>query len=652
MIPGLRLALLLQQAVTPAPRVEIIPAQPEVQVGGSIQLSARVLDENGAPVPNARVLWFGGGFNGRVDSTGLVRGGYRGAIDAVALATAPGMKRITTAVRVRVIPGPPSRIEVRPAAMTVPVGARFTLTGQAYSAENDSRPDPVIFSSANPRVATVSPEGALVAMGPGTAVISGKAGRAVTTASVKVVPNTVATLSIASPAGTARTGDVVRFTATPKDQTGRAVEGLSIRWLVAAVGNTGTAVIDDEGGFVADEQGVYTVTAMVGNHSADAVIRVLPRAVGRGIEVVGRVPLPVRGAEVWVHPGGKCAYYSTISDRVYAIDVADPSKPVIVDSMTIDARLINDVMTTEDGKYGVFSREGASNRKNGIAVFEASDPCHPKVIADYTETVSGGVHSSFVYQNHVYLTDDATGSMRVISIEDPYKPREVGRWQTSQTDQGRYVHDIDIKDGLAYLSYLNDGLIILDIGNGMKGGSPEKPMLVSQLKYDLEYLYRRVEQRYGLGARGTHTAWRHGRYVFVGDEVYAAKPAKGHENGNDLTWGRLQVVDVSDLEKPRIVAWYEPTDGGVHNIWVEGDSLYVGNYQGGGRVVDISGELKGDLLRQGREMSWLFTADSSGYKPRSTFTWGAVVKNGLIYYNDINTGLWITRMESKAKPVP
>ena len=206
--------------------------------------------------------------------------------------------------------------------------------------------------------------------------------------------------------------------------------------------------------------------------------------------------------------------------------------------------------------------------------------------------------------------------------------------------------------GLAYLAYLNDGLIILDVGNGIKGGTPEAPKLVSQFKYDLDYLYRRIEQRYGLGIRGTHTAWRHGKYVFVGDEVYGSRAAKGLEGGNDLTWGRLQVLDVSDIEKPKIVAWYEPNDGGVHNIWVEGDSLYVGNYQGGGRVVDISGELKGDLLRQGREISWLLTADSLGTKPRATFTWGAVVKNGLIYFNDINSGLWITRLESKARPVP
>jgi hypothetical protein len=471
---------------------------------------------------------------------------------------------------------------------------------------------------------------------------------------VQVVPNVIGSVTVAPATSSVRTGDVIRFKVTVTDKAGKPVDGLTPRWSVAAMGNTGAGQIDQDGAFVAEERGTYTVSASVGGASGDATVSAADRHVGRGIEVVGRVPIPERGAEVWAHPNGKCVYYSTISDRVYAIDVTEPSKPRIVDSMKIDARLINDVMTTEDGKYGVFSREGSSVRKNGIVVFDASDACHPKPIADYTETVSGGVHSSFVYRNHVYLTDDATGSLRIISIEDPYHPKEVGRWQTSQTEQGqgRYVHDVDVKDGLAYLSYWNDGLVILDVGNGLKGGTPEKPVLVSQLKYDLDHLYRRVDDMYGLAGRGTHTAWRHKNYVFIADEVYASKSAKGHESGNDLTWGRLQVVDVSDLAKPKIVAWYEPTDGGVHNVWVAGDSLYLGNYQGGGRVVDISGELKGDLLRQGRELAWLFTADSAGSKPRSTFTWGAVVKDGLIYFNDINTGLWITRLEKKERPVP
>ena len=112
------------------------------------------------------------------------------------------------------------------------------------------------------------------------------------------------------------------------------------------------------------------------------------------------------------------------------------------------------------------------------------------------------------------------------------------------------------------------------------------------------------------------------------------------------------MFDVSDIAKPKLVAWYEPTDAGVHNIWVVGDTLYMGAYQGGARVVDISGELKGDLLRQGREMSWMFTADAKGNKPHTTFAWGAVVKDGRIYVPDINSGLWVLRLESREPVTP
>src|SRR5207249_706732 len=140
------------------------------------------------------------------------------------------------------------------------------------------------------------------------------------------------------------------------------------------------------GAFVAETPGVYTVTASLGGKSADAVVHVEQRRVTRGIDVLAHLPIKYRTAEAWVHPSGKCLYMTTIADRVYAIDIADPASPKIVDSMLTDARLVNDVMTTEDGKYGVFSREGASNRKNGIVVFDANDACHPKPVAEYTET--------------------------------------------------------------------------------------------------------------------------------------------------------------------------------------------------------------------------------------------------------------------------
>src|SRR5713101_8232009 len=81
----------------------------------------------------------------------------------------------------------------------------------------------------------------------------------------------------------------------------------------------------------------------------------------------------------------------------------------------------------------------------------------------------------------------------------------------------------------SYLSYWNDGLVILDIGNGMKGGSPTSPQLVAQYRYNLDDLYRNVEAEGGPGfIRGTHTAWRDRnpahKYVYVGDEVFSSRP--------------------------------------------------------------------------------------------------------------------------------
>ncbi len=632
-------------SVSPIARVEVTPATAEVQIGQTLQLQARALDARGQEVPGAQIQWFGGGGQGTVDSTGLLRAGYKGTMTVSAVASIGGSRPTLGQALVEVLPAAPSRVEIRPTSERVLVGTRLTLAGTAISPQGDRPNVPVTFTSSNSRVASISADGRLVALAPGRTVITGKAGPAASTLEVRVVGGTVTRLSLEPASSKARTGDVVRFKVNARDGGGRSLQGLPVRWAVA--NGRGVAQIDEDGAFVAETPGVYTVTGALGTQTADAVVQVEARGVGRGMEVVGRVPVKFRSAEVWVHPQGRCAYLSTIADRVYAIDVSAPERPTIVDSMVTDAQIVNDVMTTEDGQFGVFSREGASTRKNGIVIFDARDACHPRPIAEYTETVSGGVHSSYVYQNHAYITDDATGSLRVIDIRDPYKPKEVARWQTEQTEAGRYVHDVAISDGLAYLSYWNDGLIILDVGNGLKGGSPEQPKLVSQYKYDLDALYARVDQLWGLGARGTHTAWRAGKYVFVGDEVYAARQSKGLEGGNGLTFGRLQVIDVSDIEHPKSVAWYEPTDGGVHNVWVEGDTLYLGNYQGGARVLDISGELKGDLLRQGREISWLQTADSTGAQPRVPYAWGAVVKNGNIFVPDINSGLWILKLESK-----
>jgi hypothetical protein len=129
--------------------------------------------------------------------------------------------------------------------------------------------------------------------------------------------------------------------------------------------------------------------------------------------------------------------------------------PALTDSLVMDARLINDVMTTADGKILVASREGASTRRNGLVFFDCADPRHPKPLSEFSETVTGGVHSAYVYQHYVFATDDATGSLRIIDFSDPQHAQQVARWEVDpgtpvtaypveflNVTPQRYLHDV------------------------------------------------------------------------------------------------------------------------------------------------------------------------------------------------------------------
>src|SRR5580765_5750988 len=74
------LLAILQQTAGTVSKIEISPANAEIQIGQSVRLSARALDASGKEVPGVKLNWFSGGGEGQVDSTGLVTGGYTGYV--------------------------------------------------------------------------------------------------------------------------------------------------------------------------------------------------------------------------------------------------------------------------------------------------------------------------------------------------------------------------------------------------------------------------------------------------------------------------------------------------------------------------------------------------------------------------------------------
>ena len=619
--------------------VEVTPSLKEAEVGQQVKVSVTAKDAAGNVLKEKPSAYFAGPFDiAAADEDGNVKLFGTGEVTVGAIVGGkPGLA--TFMVK------PPSvkSIEISSIKTPLVIGDSVQLDAVTRIFNGDPRTGvPITWTSDNAQVATVDAGGVVTGVGAGKVIVKAASGDASATTTLNVVKSNLRSLTVTASTRSVRTGDVVHFSSK-----GDPSKDFTTRWSVSGTG----ATVDPDGGFIAERPGTYIVTGTSGNISASTSIVVAPRNLEREVKVIGRVPFKeFQGAEVWVI--GNYAYYSTIYDRFLVYDISEPSNPKLTDTIKVDAHLVNDIMTTADGKILVISREGASNRKNGIAFYDTSDPAHPKLISEYTATVTGGVHSAFVHDHYVYLTDDATGSMRVIDFKDVKNPKEVARWQTEpqlastirtkegEQIAGRYIHDLYVKDGLAYLAYWHDGLVILDVGAGLKGGSPERPQLVSQFRFNHNELY-------GNGwLAGTHSVFRYKNYVFIGDEVFPAL-FDIRATKRIPVRGIFHVIDVSDINNPRKVAEYNVPEGGAHNMWVENDLMYLGYYSGGGRVVDVSGELRGDLYRQGREVARVWTGDPDGFRPNMPFTWGGQPHNGLIYFNDINSGLWIVRLGEK-----
>jgi plastocyanin len=637
-------------SVAPA-TVEITPATLDAHVGEKVKFSATAKDASGNAIDAKPSVWFAAPFDlAGADENGEVT--FHGPGVVTVGAVIAGKSGYAT---VNVANSKVASVEITPPDYkTVIVGGTEKLNAIARSANGDPRSDAAIkWTSEKPSIAGVDAAGLVTGLAPGSVTIKATSDTASNTVTLQVERDAVHKLTVQPASTEARTGDVVHFSASAADGSGGHLKSAPVRWSISGEG----ASVYPDGAFVAEKAGTYVVMASSGQHSASASVVIRPRDVERELEVVSHVPMPdLQMSEEWII--GHHAYLSTVADKVFVYDIADPANPKLLDTLKVDARIINDISTTPDEHIGVFTREGASNRKNGIVFLDTTDASHLKVLSEYTATVTGGVHSAYIDGHYVYITDDATGSLRIIDFQDAKHPKEVARWQTENPTvvtlntkmgsmtSGRYLHDLQVKDGLAYLAYWRDGLIILDVGNGMAGGSPENPKLVSQYHFNHYELY-------GDGwLAGTHSVFRYKNYLFVGDEVF---PAIFELDNRDRIPVRAicHVMDVSDLKHPKEVAQYEVPEGGSHNFWAANDMLYEGYYSGGARVLDISGELRGDLYRQGREIARFWTGDSKGFRPNLPFTWGgqpcsvtcdSPLLNSLIYFNDIHSGLWITKL--------
>ena len=622
--------------------IRVVPANPEMNVGETLNLKAEIIDAQNNVVKDRDLAYYS--FNDRameIDSTGMLTAHAPGTHTVIIISPSEDGNYLRKDITVNVAYPPIEKLTIGEIPQHIYAGTSFPVDITVLDAKGLVRDDvQVTFSSSDEEVASTDAFGQIHAKKPGKAMITASAEGITANLNIQVIDNPVVSISLTSEMEQARTGDVFHFSARALDKNGNAVSDAPITFTYSGVADdvssNAEGLIKNDGRFVANEPGLYTVTASSGPNAAKKTVRILPRNVQRKLELVGHGTVNTKHtSDFWVWEGVDGRDYAVTGTwgadgTAYFWDVTDPANITRIDSVQVDARTVNDVKISEDGKICIISREGASNRKNGIVIIDVTNPRDVEVISTFTENLTGGVHNLFIYQDHVYALSNGE-LYYVINIEDPKEPRIVGKFELDTP--GHAIHDVWVEDGIAYSSNWSDGVYMVDVGNGIAGGSPENPVAFGHY----EYPSGAHHATFPFKSESTNKF-----YAILGDEIF---PYGLDVNSDNVAGGFLHFVDFTDLENPEEIARFQVPGAGSHNYWVDGDMLYVAYYNGGVRVVDISGELMGDLYNQGREVAWILPADPNGYIPNAPFTWGAQLHKGHIFYSDWNSGLWAAKLE-------
>ncbi len=522
----------------------------------------------------------------------------------------------------------------------------------------------VKLTSSNKNVAEFDILGNLETKKSGSTTISARIENLKESFKINVVKNPVRKVTLSLDKEEIRTGDVIVLNAKTLNKSGRIIDDIPITYSYHGQADYGefalpaAGLVTEDGRFVAETAGLYTLIASSNGYSAQKTIKVIPRDVKKQVKLVGHGLISnVLTGDLWVwagvdkHEGKDFAVTGTWSSNgeAYFWDVTDPSNMTIIDTITVDARTVNDVKISEDGRVGVITREGASNRKNGFVILDVSDPYNVTISAEYNDDMTGGVHNVFIYENHVYAVNNGR-KYDIINIDDPANPFRVGVFELDTP--GHSIHDVWIENGIAYSSNWSDGVVAVDIGGAKFDetdrsksqfnpllsrtgqGSPSNPVKLASM----EDPTGRNHAAFPFLSKSTGNF-----YIIAGDEnfpwgVLATKGQPSNPRGG------YHFLNFTDPDNPKEEAIYEVPEAGSHNLWVFDDVLIAGNYQGGLRVVDISGDLLGDIYKQGREIGLYVPYHKEGKIPNAPFVWGAQPYKDYIFFADMNSGLYCIQL--------
>ncbi len=248
-------------------------------------------------------------------------------------------------------------------------------------------------------------------------------------------------------------------------------------------------------------------------------------------------------------------------------------------------------------------------------------------------------------------TTPGTPDLQIFDVSRPKAPKKVGQWgawaklgiKPIRDEQGvrraGFVHTVRVERDIAYLSYFDNGTVMLDVRN------PAAPRYLGRTHFESDEAGNAV---FSASARG-------GRILVETDENFPAENLfSPYMSGpSEWAWGHTRIYDVSDKTHPRRLANLElpstraqppGTDGPFYTPhWptVRGNQLLLSYHAEGLVVADISHPAAPKVTYQWKSPR---VADPYGFFSAGTpirYLWGLDLYRQYVVTADLSGGLYV-----------
>jgi hypothetical protein len=302
------------------------------------------------------------------------------------------------------------------------------------------------------------------------------------------------------------------------------------------------------------------IQVTTGNFEAVRLARIAGEPEASGLRLISETPLTQGiAADVWVHNG--YAYVSALRGGLTIFDVSNPAAPQAVAQL---AEIPGSQVSTYWNDAKVVGNSLYVATLNGVKIFDVTDPTRPG--APTVQPADGpSIHTIQVDPagNRMYaISTDPDGEVLAFGISNPASPILRHRIKATGADPavGNWPHDATYFNGRLYVNHWALGFIAFDVPAEGAAGLPAQ--------------------------RGTFT-WE--KSTSHASQVGMINGKTIAFEGGEAWNAHLRVVDFTNPDAPSLLAeWQLRRENSIHNMVLDGTTLYVAHYQEGLRILDVS----------------------------------------------------------------